>query len=158
MKQRLFNCILLLVVIASLIITLFSKGAESSAPPALSGAFVPVPSSPTPHPIDAYKTEREQQHQQTVETLLPLADEPSSPLHESAKTTLLSLQKERDSIKRIEGMLLGMGYERALCVMQQADILLFTVPKAKEGDIPLILQSAADISGCKRENIRLMVP
>lgn len=156
MKQHLINGLMMVIVFLCLMITLNRQPPAHT--PALSAEKTFVQPAATPHPLDAYRQRRAQQQADAMETLETLALDKSSGPDTQAREALFSLQSASQTEQAVEGMLLTLGYEKCLCICQPNGLLLFTQPDARQQDIPLILQSAADLSGFSAENIRLMAP
>lgn len=156
MKVHLFNFFLLLTVGGCLFITLSQATPESTPIAKLEQAFIPV--SPSPHPIDAYRTQREYQRKQEADSLSLLSQSADAALGQTAEEALLSLQMQSEKELMVEGVLAGMGYGKSVCVLQNNTLSIFTSPAVSKEDAAIILQKAAEICLLPLENMQLMVP
>lgn len=158
MKERILNALMILVVLVCLGITLNSRAPEQAPVLSLDNTFAPAAASPTPHPLDACRAERDHQRQEAMHSLLWLSQDASAGLQSQAQSALLTLQTTAETETAAESLLTAMGYPANVCILQKDGMLLFTQTAVEEKDIALILQSAADLSGLPAEKIRLMTP
>lgn len=158
MKEKIVNALLILVVLLCLGITLSSRPPENEPVLSMESTFVSVSPSPTLHPLDACRAERDAQRKEAGKSLDWLARDAASGLQTQAQAALLALQETIHTEIAAENLLTAMGYEKNVCILQKDGMLLFTEPAVGTDDVLLIIQSAADISGIPAEKIHLMVP
>ena len=158
MKVHVFNLLLLVIVGGCLFITLSGSAPEAKPVSSLHQAFVTVAPSPSPHPVDVYRQDRNRQRSENLQALEGLLTGPGEQLQQTARQALLSQSAAAEMETKVEGMLAGMGYERSVCVYQTDSISLFLCPTASPEHIPLLLQSAADICRVPKEKVQLLVP
>lgn len=158
MKVHMFNLLLLVIVGGCLFITLSGSAPETQPVSSLHQAFVTVAPSPSPHPVDAYRQDRNRQRSENLQALEGLLTVPDEQLQQTARQALLSQSAAAEMETKVEGMLAGMGYERSVCVYQTDSISLFLCPTASPEHIPLVLQSAADICQVSKEHVQFLVP
>lgn len=158
MKEKLLNGLMILVVLFCLGITLSNYTPKTEPVLSMENTFASVIPTPSPHPLDACRKERDAQRQEALSSLTWLSQDAASGLQNEAQTALLSLQSAAQIETAAENLLTAMGYQNNVCILQKEGMLLFTEPAVKQEDAMLIIQSAADISGLPPEKIRLMVP
>lgn len=158
MKEKILNALLILVVLLCLGITLSSRPPETEPALSMESPFVSAAPSPTLHPLDACRKERDAQRKEAEKSLAWLSQDAASGLQPQAQAALLSLQETTNTETAAESLLTAMGYEKNVCILQKDGMLLFTEPAVKKADVMPIIQSAADLSGLPAEKIRLMVP
>lgn len=158
MKEKVLNALMILTVLLCLGITLNSRTPETKPVLSTKNTFLSASPSPTLHPLDASKKERNNQRKQTIDSLTFLAQDDASGLQSQAQAFLLSMQSVSHAETAVESMLTAMGYEKNMCILQKDGLLIFTEPRVKKEDVMPIIQSAADISGLPLEKIRLMTP
>lgn len=157
MKVHAFNLLLLLTVAICLCITLSRSTPEERPAANMHQAFITLSPAATPHPLDAYRTAREAQRALEMESLAALCA-PEYDMQPIARETLLSLQTKMERELQTEGMLAGLGYERAVCVLTEDTLSIFTEKTLSEKHLPLILQSAGEICQIPTENVHWVVP
>lgn len=158
MKEKVLNALMILTVLLCLGITLNSRAPETEPVLSAENTFVISTPSPTLHPLDACKKERDAKRKEATDALALLTQDSAAGLQSQAQESLLSLQSASRTETAAENMLTAMGYEKNVCILQKDSLLIFTETGVKKEDMMPIIQSAADISGLPLEKIRLMVP
>lgn len=158
MKVHFFNLLLLITVAGCLCITLSQSSPEARPIANLNQAFITVAPTVTPHPLDAYRAQREKQRIREEKSLSALMQSSEGEMASAARETLLSLQRQMEMELQTEGVLSSMGYERAVCILQGKNLFLFTEETVSEKHLPLLLQAAAEICSLSPEQVHWMVP
>lgn len=158
MRVHLFNFLLLLTVAGCLFITLSQSAPEAQTSARILPSFITLTPSATPHPLDAYQEKRAAQRSKEQESLALLAQSNDPSLQTAAEKALLSLQEKAEKERQAEGLLLGMGYERALCILQETELMIFASPALSDAHQQIIFQSAAEICGILPQQVHLMAP
>lgn len=157
MKDRILNGLLLLTVAAALGLTLL-RGAPEEA-----GAPLPLPTSllpgatATPHPIDAYRSQRRENRQETEALLALLKDSPdlSPEARAQAEQQLGQIAARRETELAVEAALAAKGMGRGLCVCRDGAVTVFVPQPLSAQDAALLLDWVMEISGVSKENIRI---
>ncbi|MBQ4639969.1 MAG: hypothetical protein IJB69_05595 [Clostridia bacterium] len=158
MKVHLFNFLLLITVLGCLCITLSRSAPEARPVSQLQRAFVTVAPAPTPHPIDAYRQSRTLRRQETLSALEALLTAQDTQLSTAAQAQIQALASAAETEAKVEGLLLGLGYEKSVCILDGGTVTLFTQPAVADADTAAVLQSAADLCRVSTENVQLLVP
>lgn len=158
MKVHLFNLLLLFTVAGCLFITLSQSAPEARPIANMGHAFITLSPSATPPPLDAYQEKRTALRRQETESLSLLSASGDPSMQSAAENALLSLQEKAEKELKTEGMICAMGYEKAVCILQENALLIFAQPSLSDDHRMVILQSAAEICGILPEQVHLMAP
>ena len=88
MKVHMFNLLLLVIVGGCLFITLSGSAPEAKPVSSLHQAFVTVAPSPSPHPVDAYRQDRNRQRSENLQALEGLLSSADEQLQQTARRSL----------------------------------------------------------------------
>ena len=170
-KNRILNGALVITVGAALGITAWQSRSDTASPSAgISSArfFTDVPSQtavyatpvPSPAPIAAYRTRREESRGQECAALEQLAQSEtvSEDIRRSAQEQLLLLVGRRETELAVEAALAGLGYPEGLCTVSEGNVTLILpkVPDAEEAQV--LTELASQRSGLEKARVLLLTP
>lgn len=158
MKVHLFNLLLLITVGGCLYLTIAQSAPEAKPVTTLRQAIVPVTPSPSPHPIDAYHAARSLQRSQALAALEALLSSPDAAVQAQAREEIARLCTAAETESKVEGMLLGMGYEKCVCILDEETVLLFTEPITEAEEAAAVLQAAGQACHVPAQQVQLLVP
>ena len=159
MKDRILNALMLFTVAAALILTLI-RGApetESAFDAPMVSSFATAAPTATPHPADAYRSQRAESRQMEQALLQALVDSPftAPETRALAEEQLLETAAQMETELAVEAALAGKGYDRALCVARENTVTVMTGTALSAPDAALLLDIIREASGIDAENIRM---
>ena len=161
MKDKILNVLMLAAVAGALIVTLV-KGAPTDAGGAarlpLTAVSTAAPAA-TPHPVDAYRARRAESRRQDQALLRSMIESPLTPGETRALAEKQCAQMAScDEMElAVEAVLAARGWGQALCVARSGSMTILLSQPLSARDAALILEWAAEVSGLKKENIRISV-
>lgn len=157
MKESIKNLLLLAVVGAALFITL-NKPTEQAAPLSAFPAVTARPAAaPTPAPLDAYRSRRNQERAREQAALQAILEDGGASREEQARAReqLLALNENAEIELAVEAALASLG--GGLCVARAGEITVLVRQALTEAQAALILELAQAASGLPREHVRIAV-